>query len=588
MSEPLPPFYRALQRFVDREQDTQNAQIRETWDKPLAERVQLGEAIGDVRIVARRGSYLVVEWRENLSKFRVGDTVILHRGNPHRRHLQMTIEEEDRDSFVLKAGYGVYLDAEMGILRRSDGWILDRAVVDVRHLQKGAIEELAFRPHHPAAHILEHGDAPVAFDRKQLFQAMQYAQQVGMNKSQIEAFARAAAADPLYLIQGPPGTGKTWVLAHLAYVLAYQGQKVLVTAFTHRAINNALLKIAEVTRYPYVYKVGQPHRARELAGRVENLTRMSSADVVTRRAPNGGLIVGGTCFAVRTKRLNEVHFDTVIFDEASQITLPLAIAGMLAGDRYVFVGDHQQMPPVVVADHRPAWVAQSAFERLVARYPVTMLDITYRMNKEINAFPSRAFYDGRLRPHPQVADRRLAFSQPPQQYAAILDPAVPDVFVAVPHTRRSVRSPEEADLAAALIAEAVASGVPPGEIAVVVPYRAQARLIRNRLAALSHDGYHDRIVVDTVERIQGQEREMILVSLTTSDPGHAAMQAEFFFQPNRLNVAITRARTKRIVLGSPLLFQATATDPRLQQWIALFERLYRSSTVVRIGERQDG
>jgi DNA replication ATP-dependent helicase Dna2 len=95
------------------------------------------------------------------------------------------------------------------------------------------------------------------------------------------------------------------------------------------------------------------------------------------------------------------------------------------------------------------------------------------------------------------------------------------------------------------------------------------------------DGLED-IVVDTVERIQGQERDIIIVSLTTSDPAHAVQRAEFYFQPNRLNVAITRPRVKRIVIGSPLLFAARPPDKRLSSWVDHFRALYEQSYIVRL------
>jgi DNA replication ATP-dependent helicase Dna2 len=90
-----------------------------------------------------------------------------------------------------------------------------------------------------------------------------------------------------------------------------------------------------------------------------------------------------------------------------------------------------------------------------------------------------------------------------------------------------------------------------------------------------------RIVVDTVERIQGQERDLVILSLVTSDVDFAAERADFYFQPNRLNVAITRARKKRIILGSPLLFETQPQDPALLPWVHLFRKLYEESTVVR-------
>ena len=87
------------------------------------------------------------------------------------------------------------------------------------------------------------------------------------------------------------------------------------------------------------------------------------------------------------------------------------------------------------------------------------------------------------------------------------------------------------------------------------------------------------MVVDTVERIQGQEREMIIFSMTTSDPFYAAERAEFYFQPNRLNVAITRPRVKRIVIGDPALFTTRTKSSKHNRWIENFKALYEDSTV---------
>jgi len=334
--------------------------------------------------------------------------------------------------------------------------------------------------------------------------------------------------------------------------------------------------------------VGQSHYADDLRTDgvvVHNYERFDHSPY----SPTGRhYVVGGTCFAVRTSRLNEVEFDTVIFDEASQVTLPVAVAGMLAGRRYIFIGDHKQMDPVVVGQHSEDWVTRSVFETLFTRAPGTMLDITYRMNAEINDFPSRAFYGGRLRPAPAVQNRRLQLKRPPTHLAPLLDPSYPSVFAEVPHTNCGMRSPVEAQLAVGLVLEALVCGVRPSEIALVAPYRAQGRLIRRLLLqALSRLGSQsntivEEVVVDTVERIQGQERDLVIISLTTSDPSHAAQRAEFYFKPNRLNVAITRPRLKRIVIGSPLLFKAAPPGPSHRAWVRYFESLYRESHIVTV------
>jgi DNA replication ATP-dependent helicase Dna2 len=120
-------------------------------------------------------------------------------------------------------------------------------------------------------------------------------------------------------------------------------------------------------------------------------------------------------------------------------------------------------------------------------------------------------------------------------------------------------------------------GLPPWEVGVVVPYRAQGREIRALLrAALPDAETRQHIVVDTVERMQGQEREAVVVSLTTSNPTFAAHLAEFFFQPERFNVAVTRPRSKLVVVGSRHVLNAQPDDPDQQAAVALFRDLLNS------------
>lgn len=571
-------FITALKQFVDEEYEAQKRETCAIWGLDIPARVAEGEAIADVSVLEVRGNVAHLGFRENLSKFRVGDVLLLNRGDPFDGGFSCTLEAEQESKLVVSAGFHV----DFSRLSRGGGWVLDRAIVDVRHILQGALDILGADRDTAILHSLL-GQTRPRIDAAREEAGWRLARAANLNDSQSEAFARAYATTNYYLIQGPPGTGKTWVLGHLAKALAAEGQRVLITAFTHRAINNALRKVAEVG-WSRVCKVGQRHYADDLCRdgvTVKNYEQLSHSPYA---APDcRGYVVGATCFAARTSRLADVQFDTVIFDEASQVTLPVAVAGMLSGQRYIFIGDHKQMAPVIVGNHEEEWVTRSVFETLFGHAPGTMLDTTYRMNAEINDFPSRMFYGGRLRPAPDVRARRLQLRGTPRQYERLLDPSHPSIFAEVKHSRNGMRSEEEARLAAGLVAEALRCGIEPQEIALVAPYRAQGRLIRRllreSLSALYGDveSLADEIVVDTVERIQGQERDLVIVSLTTSDPAHAAQRAEFFFKPNRLNVAITRPRLKRIVIGSPLLFSATPPDPEHQAWVRYFEALYRDS-----------
>ena len=149
------------------------------------------------------------------------------------------------------------------------------------------------------------------------------------------------------------------------------------------------------------------------------------------------------------------------------------------------------------------------------------------------------------------------------------------------HRNHTVYNEKEAQAVVALITTLLACGFPPEEIGVVAPYRAQGRLIRNLLRKyVPETAVRRQIVVDTVERMQGQERDLIIISLTTSNPGFAARIAEFFFQPERLNVAITRPRSKLIIIGSRFVLNTETTDPDMQKTVSLLESLLESCAYV--------
>jgi DNA replication ATP-dependent helicase Dna2 len=212
------------------------------------------------------------------------------------------------------------------------------------------------------------------------------------------------------------------------------------------------------------------------------------------------------------------------------------------------------LPPVTISRSASDAKRLSVFGRLVKRGFDTMLTVTHRLNDELCRWPSDTFYHSRLRAHPRAADRRLAVSRSggdgPEVFAA--SPSV--VWLAVPHRGCRSCAPEEASLVAELLRDLHAGGLDWREIGVVVPFRRQARMLRQRLAARAPDRKSPpTLVIDTVERMQGQEREVVIASFATSDEAYAHRLAEFLFLPQRLNVAATRPRTKLILVASPLL-----------------------------------
>ncbi len=560
-----------LKSFIRREYATQRLQLEKQWSLPLAQRVQQGYAIEGLHVTGMKSEALKLECRINDSRFRDGDLLVLHRGNPRGPEtIQCFLDYDDETRLDV-----IVTDGKPFLLQKyPGGWIADESMLDLSSMFLDTLDQVSdtVRGRDFILPLIS-GDLAPTIDYARYERAWEAAQDEALNDTQCEALANAYATDLTYLIQGPPGTGKTLVLAHLARLLAADGYRVLVTALTHRAINNALNKIYRLDPALPLCKIGQHGAARDLLAL--NYHYFAEADFAYSEH---GYIVGATPFATRSQRLANVEFDVVIFDEASQITLPLAMMGMLAGERYIFIGDDRQLPPVVSSGATEIGKT-SIFGYLNGRGYETMLDVTYRLNDKLNDWPSRMFYENRLQPAPEVGARRLELSGNSDSWGFALSPEHPAVFLDLGHRNASVRSRAEAEVVVELIQSLMRAKIHPRQIGVIAPFRAQGRLIRRLLRrVMPSEETLRELVVDTVERMQGQEREVIIVSMTTSNPVFAGRLANFYFQPERLNVSITRPRTKLILVGSSQVLRAQPEDPDDSVWVDLLRDLLAHCT----------
>lgn len=211
--------------------------------------------------------------------------------------------------------------------------------------------------------------------------------------------------------------------------------------------------------------------------------------------------------------------------------------------------------------------------------------MTYRLNDKLTEWPSENFYHGELVPAPHAAAHRLACQtsrQEPEWLHEVISSERPLIWVK--HACEASRTVNSAEVSAAaeVLRALHRAGVKPEDIAVVTPYRKQARAMRRRLETLMPEASWRGCVIDTVERMQGQEREVILFSMCASDPAFIRMQAEFLFDPRRLNVAATRARSKLIILASDSLLHTDLHDTDLAEDQALLRSLSRCADQVLI------
>jgi len=368
------------------------------------------------------------------------------------------------------------------------------------------------------------------------------------NAAQNDAVELAVDAEDCALIHGPPGTGKTYTIARTIRALVEEGNRVLLSAFTNRAVDNALEALRD-QGFESVLRVGTETGVR---GDMQDVRLVQRGDPNEKAAElRDAPVVAATTAACGSRVLRECEFDVAVVDEASQLTEPGTHAAINRADRFVLVGDHEQLPPVVRAEND---LTTSLFQRLIETYPdaSVMLDRQYRMSQRIQAFASAEFYDGALRPAtPAVAGQTLRdLGVDPADLPEGLAGGVN--FVDPDGSRDGNRNVREAERVAEVVDAYVAAGVDPDDIGVIAPFRAQVAEIGRRTS----------VTVDTVDRFQGSSKAVIVVSLVATGD----LDGPIFEDHRRMNVALTRAKKQLTLVGDA---DALASEPfyeRMLDW----------------------
>lgn len=401
------------------------------------------------------------------------------------------------------------------------------------------------------------------------------------------------------LLLGPPGTGKTsvvaWMVVGYAAACRDAGRpcRVLVNAFTRNAIHTLLEAIAARRNL-----MGEDFRvafvSRTAADEVgAHGTEACSWADLPKSLEQEIVIVGMTSWSILSL-LKQGHlgtepgfeaeaFDATCIDEASQLRVGqglVALAALRDGGRVLVAGDDRQLGPIGkveewAGDERS--VSGSLYGLLqAAQVPEFALNETFRLNAPLVQPPSALFYENDYVSAKPVAQRRLSLRPGwkgglPDWLVAALDPDHPICILLHDGPPAAARNPLEAQIVKEVVTELAerlrdADGAPYGEalwqdgLAVVSPHRAQNALIRRLLDA---HGLETNCVVETVERIQGRERDAIVMSYTVADPEYALAEAAFLFAPERFNVAITRPRSKLIMVVSRRLLEVLPPEEEL-------------------------
>jgi superfamily I DNA and/or RNA helicase len=424
-----------------------------------------------------------------------------------------------------------------------------------------------------------------------------------LNSSQQAAVARILSANELTIVHGPPGTGKTTTLVQAIGLLANRAaSKILVTAPSNAAVDLLSQKLSEAGLN--VVRIGNPARiserlmaltldhkiaahsqsremkrlkkqaaeyrdlahkykrkfgpaeqqqrkalfaeARNISKEIENTERYIIDDVLSKAEVVTATLVGANHYTVKN-----LQYDLVVIDEAAQALEPACWVVLLKAPKVVMAGDHQQLPPTLKSAGAAAKVLSTTLmEKLITLYPeaVVMLQEQYRMHDTIMSFSSEKFYNKQLQAHASVAAHLLFAGDQPLVY---IDTA--GCGFEEKREGTNLSNPEEAALLVKYLSDFLiqsreqAADDSFGTVAVVSPYKHQVELLKEYISATPGlQTFLNAIAVNTIDSFQGQERDVVCISLVRSN---AENSIGFLSEIRRMNVAMTRARKKLIVIG---------------------------------------
>ena len=408
------------------------------------------------------------------------------------------------------------------------------------------------------------------------------------NESASNRFIRLAPLlDQSYLVvQGPPGSGKTWALARAVIECVIAGQKVGLCAFKHETLKSMVDAITEALNDPKIsarlkssstnLKVMRKiERDEKPADETITVTEVDkNQEIFDAIESNSHNVFAGTAWVFTDEKAPML--DVIFIDEAGQMSLANAVGVSTAAKSLVLVGDPQQLAqpgkgshplmPEEATELYPFGATASALQHVLKNNETVpddegiFLDVTQRLHPEICKFISEAMYNGRLENAPHCNKRSIIMAAGAHESGIRWCP--------VEHEGNKMYSTEEVDAIKNIVSQFVGSSVinksgevrtlSEADIMIVAPYNSQVNDLRVALPDCK---------VGTVDKFQGLESPIVILSLTASSSEDVPRGMDFLYSTNRFNVAVSRAKTLCIVVGSPRLLAARCNSVRQLQLV---------------------
>ncbi|PON87540.1 hypothetical protein TorRG33x02_167180 [Trema orientale] len=386
--------------------------------------------------------------------------------------------------------------------------------------------------------------------------AMSYVwSQNNLNDDQRRAILKILTARDYALILGMPGTGKTSTMVHAVNALLIRGASILLTSYTNSAVDNLLIKLK--TQGIDFVRIGR-HEAvhEEVRGHCISAMNLEGVEDMKMKLEQVR-VVAVTCLGINSPLLTNKRFDVCIMDEAGQTTLPVSLGPLMFASMFVLVGDHYQLPPLVQSvEARENGLGVSLFRRLSEAHPqaISALRSQYRMSRGIMDLSNALIYGDKLCcGSSDIADAKLKLSN--SKFGSwwineILNPNRPVIFIntdTLPayeaKDQKIINNPLEAQIVVEVTEELVKSGIEGEDIGIITPYNSQANIIRQAINLTS-------VEIHTIDKYQGRDKDCILVSFVRSSENPRNCTSSLLGDWHRINVALTRAKKKLIMVGS--------------------------------------
>ncbi|XP_044494174.1 DNA replication ATP-dependent helicase/nuclease JHS1 isoform X2 [Mangifera indica] len=376
-----------------------------------------------------------------------------------------------------------------------------------------------------------------------------------LNDDQRRAILKILTTRDYALILGMPGTGKTSTMVHAVKALLMRGSSILLTSYTNSAVDNLLIKL-KAQDIDFV-RIGRHEAVHEdIQGHCLSAMKIKSVEEIKVRLDKVK-VVAVTCLGITNPLLINKRFDVCIMDEAGQTTLPVSLGPLMFASKFVLVGDHYQLPPLVQSrEAQENGMEISLFRRLSEAHPqaISALQSQYRMCRGIMELSNALIYGDRLRcGSPEIADAKIEVSNLKSCSSwlkEVLNPSRPVIFINSDmlaaferKVNKTLNNPIEAFIIAKITEELVNRGVEGKDIGIITPYNSQAKLISHAVSLPS-------VEIHTIDKYQGRDKECILVSFVRSSENPRNCTSSLLGDWHRINVALTRAKKKLIMVGS--------------------------------------